>query len=59
MDAQDQWIGVSEPRAAERNDALAARTPPRVRITGPAARLPQWPGGPDLERFQISSGVAT
>ena len=40
-------------------NALAARTPPRVRITGPAARLPQWPGGPDLERFQISSGVAT
>jgi hypothetical protein len=35
-------------------NALAARTPPLVRITGPAARLPQWPGGPELERFRIS-----
>jgi hypothetical protein len=35
-------------------NALAARTPPRVRITGPAARLPQWPGGPELGQFQIS-----
>lgn len=37
-------------------NALAARTPPLVRIDGPAARLPQWPGGPALDRFRISRG---
>ncbi|MFA5206567.1 MAG: hypothetical protein WC708_19380 [Lentisphaeria bacterium] len=40
-------------------NALADRTPPLVQITGPAPRLPQWPGGPELERFQISSGAVT
>ena len=36
-------------------NALADRTPPLVRIEGPAARLPQWPGGADLKRFRIKS----
>jgi hypothetical protein len=35
-------------------NGLADRTPPRVRIEGPAPRLPQWPGGPDLGEFRIS-----
>ena len=35
-------------------NGLADRTPPLVRIEGPAPRLPQWPGGPDLGEFRIS-----
>lgn len=34
-------------------NALADRNPPLVRIEGPAARLPQWPGGVDLKGFKI------
>jgi hypothetical protein len=35
-------------------NALADREPPLVRIEGPAPRLPQWAGGPDLRQFRIS-----
>ena len=34
-------------------NGLAERKPPRVRIEGPAARLPQWPGQGDLTRFAV------
>ncbi len=34
-------------------NALADRKPPLVKIEGPAARLPQWPGKVDLESFRI------
>jgi hypothetical protein len=36
-------------------NGLADRKPPLVSIEGPAARLPQWPGGADLRRFRIKS----
>jgi hypothetical protein len=36
-------------------NALADREPPLVRIKGPAARLPQWPGGAALAEFRIKS----
>jgi hypothetical protein len=36
-------------------NTLADRNPPLVKIEGPAARLPQWPGGADLEGFRIKS----
>lgn len=36
-------------------NALAARTPPLVRITGPAPRLPQWPGQGDLTQFTLTA----
>lgn len=36
-------------------NGLADRMPPLVRIEGPAARLPQWPGKTDLRQFRITS----
>jgi hypothetical protein len=36
-------------------NALADRTPPLVRIEGPARRLPRWEGMGDLRRFTITS----
>jgi len=36
-------------------NALADRTPPRVRIEGPAARLPQWESPIDLQEFTITA----
>ena len=36
-------------------NALTDRKPPLVRIEGPAAKLPQWPGNADLNRFRIKS----
>ncbi len=35
-------------------NALAHRTPPLVRIDGPAPRLPQWEGGAELASFRIT-----
>jgi hypothetical protein len=35
-------------------NALADRTPPLVRIQGPAQRLPQWESNFDLKQFKIS-----
>ena len=35
-------------------NALADRSPPLVRIEGPAKRLPQWEGGADLKKFRIT-----
>jgi hypothetical protein len=36
-------------------NALADRTPPLVRIEGPAERLPQWNSSVDLNHFRIKS----
>ena len=36
-------------------NALADRTPPLVRIEGPAERLPQWKGPVDLKHFRIKA----
>ena len=40
-------------------NALADRTPPRVRIEGPMARLPQWPGPVAMEDFRITRAGPT
>jgi hypothetical protein len=37
-----------------RINALADRTPPLVRINGPAPRLPQWHAGETIKQFRIS-----
>jgi hypothetical protein len=36
-------------------NALADRTPPLVRIEGPAERLPQWKRPVDLNHFRIKT----
>lgn len=40
-----------------RINALAARTPPLVRIEGPAPKLPQWEGQGDLKQFRLTPGA--
>ncbi|MCB2180825.1 MAG: DUF1835 domain-containing protein [Desulfobulbaceae bacterium] len=34
-------------------NSLAERQPPLVKIQGPASRLPQWQGGPELKDFRL------
>lgn len=34
---------------------VLVRQPPRIHITGPAPRLPQWEGGPDPDLFTITA----
>ncbi len=52
MDTHPQYWGDTTLWA--KINALAERDPPLVKIEGPAPRLPQWPGGDDINRFQIN-----
>ena len=49
-DPPQYWTDIS---LWARLNGLADREPPLLRIEGPNKHLPQWQGGPDLNRFRI------